>query len=167
MYKLNILDDIKVPINWSIVYCGIKNCLLDIEVAKDYAMRLLEKNDDVSQEELDLAWGLEDKLKILEKIEKIPHIQLENEENMEQASNAIRIAILSYIRKSEKCLDDLFQKVDIVYADFNYPADMEGFISYMPINNEHIIVNPTREENEKRLLDRIDSFISEQIKKYK
>lgn len=166
MYKLDILDDIEIPINWYIVYYGIRNGLLDIQVAKDYAIRTLETNDESSQEELELAWGKGDKLAILEKIEAIPYLQIESEKFMEEAKNALRLAILIYIRNNEISVDVLFQKVDLLYADFDYPADMDSFITYMPIKDEHLNIKYSKEEYKNRLLNNLDSFISEQIKNY-
>ena len=70
------------------------------------------------------------------------------------------------LRESEKNISKLFEKINLIYEVFDYPFDMESFISYMPTDDDYIPKEHTQEENEKRLLSRLDSFIHEQIRLY-
>lgn len=85
---------------------------------------------------------------------------------MATAKNKIRIAIIANLRESEKNISKLFEKINLIYEVFDYPFDMESFISYMPTDDDYIPKEHTQEENEKRLLSRLDSFIHEQIRLY-
>ena len=49
--------------------------------------------------------------------------------------------------------------MDVIYADFDYPEDMEKFISYMPIKDDYNPTEHTREENEKRILKKVYDFL--------
>ncbi len=46
-------------------------------------------------------------------------------------------------------------------------SDMEKFISYMPITDNYIPIEHTKEENENRLLANLDSFINGKLKEIK
>lgn len=47
----------------------------------------------------------------------------------------------------------------MIYADFDYPEDMEEFISYMPIKDDYNPTEHTKEENEKRILKKVYDFL--------
>ena len=85
---------------------------------------------------------------------------------MEIAKNKIRIAIIANLREHEKNINKLFEEVNLIYEVFDYPFDMESFISYMPTNDDYIPNEHTQEENERRLLNKLDLFIHEQISLY-
>ena len=45
----------------------------------------------------------------------------------EKAKEKVRIAIIMFLRQTEKDVSKLFEQIDMVYANFNYPEDMEYF----------------------------------------
>jgi hypothetical protein len=91
-----------------------------------------------------------------------------NDENLlKVASSRICIAILIYLRKSVSNAEKIMQMVEMVYADFYYPSEMESFISYMPITDNYIPEEHTKDEIENRLLIKLDSFINEKVEKIK
>ena len=55
MYGINIFDKIKMPIDWAIVYYGINNEILSIDIAQEFACRKLEHGEQMSEEELELS----------------------------------------------------------------------------------------------------------------
>lgn len=166
MYGIDIFDNIKMSVDWYMVYWGIKNKILNVDIAKDYVCRKMEQDDIVSEEELELAWKSDDLVEILENIEQIPQFQNSLDENMIEAKNKIRVAIIIFLRKTENDIAKLIEKTDMVYADFDYPQDMEKFISYMPIADEYISTEHPLEDNRKYLLNKLDAFINEQVEKY-
>lgn len=166
MYGINIFGNIKMPLDWYIVYYGIKNNILSIDTAQEYACRKMEKNEQMSEEEVELSWKTDNLLDVIDLIERIPGIQDDLEKNIQIAKDKIRIAIILYLRKSEMDTAKLFEQIDMIYADFDYPEDMEKFISYMPINDEYVPTEHSLEENRNYLLCKLDSFINEQVKKY-
>lgn len=166
MYGIDIFDNIKMSVDWYMVYWGIKNKILNVDIAQDYVCRKMEQDDVVSEEELELAWKSDDLVEILENIEQIPLFQNNLDENLIEAKNKIRVAIIIFLRKTENDIAKLIEKTDMVYADFDYPQDMENFISYMPIADEYISAKHSWEDNRKYLLNKLDIFIDEQVEKY-
>lgn len=167
MFKIDIFESIKMPIDWYVVYLGIKNNILSIDTAQDFACRTIEENELVSEEELELSWKSDDLINVLETIEKIPEFQKDIEENMEEAKERIYTAIIVFFRKTEKDIAKLFEQIEIVYADFDYPQDMDNFISYMPITDGYIPEEHSLEENKSHLLKNLDYYICKQAEKYK
>ena len=166
MYGINIFDKIKMPIDWAIVYYGINNEILSIDIAQEFACRKLEHGEQMSEEEFELTWNSKNRLDVLELIEKILDIQGNVDESIEKAKDKIRIAIIIYLRDAEKDTTRLLKQIDIIYADFGYPIDMENFISYMPNNDEYIPSNHTFEDNRNYILSKLDDFIDKKIEKY-
>lgn len=166
MYGIDIFDNIKLTLDWYIIYYGIKNNLLCTESAQEYVFRKLERDETISEEELELAWKINDPLEVLEKIEKFPDIQLDSTKQRTNAKNKIRIAIIANLRKRETNISKLFEEINLIYEIFDYPADMECFVSYMPPDDGYIPNEHTKEENESRLLRKLDCFISDQLSQY-
>ena len=166
MYGINIFDKIKMPLDWAMVYYGIKKNFFDIDIAQEFACRKLENDKQLSEEELELCWNSNNCLDILELIEKILDSQGNVKESIERAKDKIRIAIIIYLRETEKDKARLLEQINMIYADFDYPEDMEKFISYMPICDEFVPASRTLEDNTSYLLSKLDIFIEEQQEKY-
>lgn len=166
MYGIDIFDNIKMSLNWTMIYYGIRNNLLRIDIAQDFVYRKMEQGEELLEEELELSWHLSNKGDVLELIKKILDIQGGLEKSTKNVADRIRIAIIVYLRNNEKDVEKLLEQINSVYADFGYPVDMERFISYMPADDNYNNLHYTVEENRERLLSKLDCFIDEQIKKY-
>lgn len=166
MYNLDIFYNVQLFIDWCVIYYGIKNDLLFVETAEEYAISKLECDKKLSAEELELCWSINNKRDILEKIENIPDFNFNFPKKEEIAKNKIRIAILNDLRIHEKSTEILLQKVEMVYAKFGYPKDMDEVIAYMPVMDDYVPSEHTKEENQKRLLNKLDNFISKELNQY-
>lgn len=166
MYGINIFDKIKMPLDWALIYYGIKNEILSIDIAQEFVCRKLEHDEQISEEELELSWNSNNRLDVLDLIEKILEIQGNVDESIEKAKDKIRIAIIIYLRNTEKDVTKLLEQLNIAYADFGYPVDMENFISYMPNNDDYIPANHMFEDNRSYLLSKVDDYIDRQVEKY-
>lgn len=166
MYGINIFDKMKMPLDWAMVYYGINSNIFDVDIAQEVACRKLEHDEQLSEEELELSWNSNNRLDVLELIEKILDGQGNVEESIERAKDKIRIAIIIYLRETEKDKARLLEQVDMIYADFDYPKDMDKFISYMPISDEFDLTSCPIEDNRNYLLSKLDIFIKEQREKY-
>ena len=155
-----------MPIDWAMIYYGIENHIFDINIASEYACRLLEYRNQISDEELELIWNSNNRLEVLEMIEKIFDHQGNTEENNHRAKDKIRVAIIIYLRKTIKDKEKLLEQIEKIYADFGYPEDMEKFIIYMPSCDEYIPENHTIEDNRNHLISSLDDFIKKQQEKY-
>ncbi|NLK76255.1 MAG: DUF2247 family protein [Clostridiales bacterium] len=166
MYGIDIFENINMPIDWYMVYWGIKNGVLRVDVAQDYVCRKIEQDETVSDEESELSWKSEDRISVLETIEKIPNFFNDIENNIEKAKEKVRIAIIIFVRQTEKDSTKLFEQIDMIYADFDYPEDMEKFISYMPMSGEYNPKEHSVEGNREYLQSQLDAYISVQVKKF-
>lgn len=166
MYKIDIFEKIKMPVDWYMIYWGIKNGVLSLDVAQEYVCQKIERNEELSDEESELAWVTEDCISVLEIIERIPNFFDNMEDSMEKAKEKVRIAVIIFLRQEEKDISKLFEKINMLYAVFDYPVDMEMFISYMPVEGSYFPENHSLEENMRYLLGQLDEYISKQSKKY-
>lgn len=157
MYSLNVFDTCHVQPTWNDIYFGIKNKFLDLESVREYAMRCLELNDVYCQAVAELAWPNNDILSVTESIEKI--LDENHDLNGDVASIKWQYCIVKTLVKETMNFEDLSSRLDEVYADFDYPEDMEEFISYMPIKDGYNPMAHAKEENIKRILKKIDVFL--------
>lgn len=128
MYGINIFDGIRMPLDWATVYCGINSNLLSIDIAHEFACRKLEHGEQMTEEELELSWNSNNRLDVLGLLEKILNMQGNVDENVKNAKDKICTAIVIYMRDTERDMIRLLEQISIIYAKFDYPADMEKFI---------------------------------------
>lgn len=167
MYGIDIFDRIKMPLDWATVYCGINGNLLEIDIAHEFVCRKLELGEKMSEDELELSWNSYNRLDVLQQIEKILNMQGNVDENIKKATDKIRTAIIIYVRDTEKDIIRLLEQIAIIYADFDYPADMEEFIHYMPANGEYVFPDNNYKKNRNYLLSKLDAFIDDKVKEYR
>lgn len=117
MYEINIFDKIKMQLDWAMVYYGIKNDILNIDIAQEFACRKLECDDQLSAEELELSWNSSNRLDVLELIKRILETQGNVQQRIECAKDKIRIAIIVHLRETEKDKTKLLEQIDMVYAE--------------------------------------------------
>jgi len=74
-----------------------------------------------------------------------------------------RFGILAYIKMKhlDNC-EQLLNKVTEVYADFNYPEDMESFINYLPPKDGHDSSQYSKDENVARLINLFNDFLNKE-----
>lgn len=167
MYGVEIFSNINMPVDWYMIYWGIKNGQLDIKTAQDYVCMKIEKNEMLTDEELKLSWQAENILDVLEIIERILGSAVMNEEKIKEAENRVRISILIFLRQTIQDIALLLEKIELVYAEFEYPEDMDRFITYMPVQDEVEYVTNSVDDSRRYLLNNFDLFIEQQKEKYK
>lgn len=166
VYGIEIFSSIHMPVDWYMIYWGIKNGQLNVKTAQDYVCMKIEQNEMLKDEELELSWQAENILDVLDIIERILGSDVINEENMKEAKNRVRISILIFLRQTIHDIALLLEKIELVYANFEYPEDMDKFISYMPIQDEVDYLTNSVDENRSYLLKNFDLFIEQQKEKY-
>jgi hypothetical protein len=60
--------------------------------------------------------------------------------------------VLRWIYENRASLSDPLGDVEEIYADFNYPAEMQHFVRYMPVTNSYDPEKHSARENETRLM---------------
>jgi len=158
MYDLSIFDNNNVNITWSDIYYGIKNNLLELMCVSEYAIKYIEKTGDDCQKIIDLAWQNDDKSDLLKDMAQI--IKKENESDDCQSIIKWQYCIVKELRDRQMKIEDLSDCLDEAYANFEYPEEMEEFISYMPIKDGYNPSIHTKEENIERILKKVDEFLT-------
>ena len=167
MYSINY-DKYFNLVNWSCVYWGIKKQLIKPNEAILYAHKLVEDNPDIDTPEI-IELLITDNIDIdtvLHLIEQIfSDINKLNDKKL-YALKVLRFVFLSEIKNVVTNNRDLLRKIDDVYSDFDYPSDMDNFIYYLPCAESNYDVSKhTIQENEQRLIDRFNSFMTEEYDK--
>ncbi|AAK78331.1 hypothetical protein BJV85_003667 [Clostridium acetobutylicum] len=160
--NMDMLDKSGIDYDWRTLYVGISINLVKCDELTTYALKMM--NDDKYEDDEfinELAWGIEDNLKgeILTKMLfkfKIDML-VPQSASWELEIRKLRYGILNYLRSTIKDDNELLRKVEEVYADFNYPQDMEQFIAYMPAKNNS--VTHSIEDNNKRMINNLDKFL--------
>lgn len=164
MYKTAIFYENNIHLDWFILYFCIENDLLNPNTVDEYLTQKINSGYILSENESNILL-LDDlsKEKVLNAIKKIPDLSKNFDENILIAKEKTKFAIISYLRKYENNLSILFEKIDNLYADLDYPEDMENFVSYMPIN-ENISKNfQTHKDFELNILKNIDTFLGKKL----
>lgn len=161
IYTIDLFKNCGLTINWSDIYWGIKKSLLDIKTVSKFAEDLIINNLYSNIDEIyELAWETEDGEIVLELIKSIlKKIPLQYNQDNETSMRRWRYCIVKTLRDYEVNSSVLLDKIEIVYADFNYPIEMSGFIRYMPPDDDYNPSNYSVKENEQHLINKIDNFI--------
>lgn len=165
MYGITIFDRIKMPLNWSMIYYGINTNQLKLEVAQEFVSRKLECNQQLLEEEMELLWKIDDKEKVLDLIKKV--LNQKKVENISyQSKEKVLVALVIELRRHKKDISELLEKIDMLYEDLEYPSEMDGFISYMPMEENDSTKNISEHERYRVILKNIDDFINQKATKY-
>ncbi|MBC1425574.1 DUF2247 family protein [Listeria seeligeri] len=115
--------------NWQEILYGMENKIIARSEVINYATHVLDEGI------LGFDWVL--KVAIADEYEDIlPYIHeliyLEDSEDNSTIQDKWRYAILKELYANKSNYEDFNKKVEEIYADFDYPEDMAGFIGYMP-----------------------------------
>lgn len=165
MYSINFDKYFKL-INWSCVYWGIQKQLIEPENAIIYANKLIENNPDSDTPEIIQLLIIDkvDKHSVLTLIEKMFPEKKDLVNKKTYALRTLRLILLLEIKENISNNDDLLDEIEKIYTDFGYPTDMEGFISYMPNqDNEYDVSKHSPQENIKHLIDQFNIFTEKEF----
>lgn len=162
--SINMLDKSGIDYDWRTLYVGINMSMVRCNELTTYALKIME-DDKYEDDEFinELAWGIEENLKgeILTKmlLKFNFHMLTPESTSWELEIEKLRYIILNYLRNTIKDDTELLKKIEEVYADFNYPQDMETFITYMPANNSYNLSANSLADNKKCMIDNLDKFL--------
>ena len=165
--NINMLDKSGIDYDWRTLYVGISVNLMECNELTIYALKVMENNEYKYDEFInELAWGIEDNLKgeLLTKMVLKFNLDtlIPQSTSWELEIRKLRYAILNYLNSTIDDANELLKKVEEVYADFNYPQEMEKFIAYMPVRDN--VATNSIEDNIKRMINSLDNFIIEEKK---
>ena len=123
----------RTRLTWGEARFGWDRGWLDAQSIRDLAINALEEKAENDPSELRLAGLHEDEMWALPAlVEKLA--SAESESSLEKAKKKWLCLILAWLYERRVELDDPFAIIDEIYADFDYPEEIKGFVSYMPVN---------------------------------
>jgi|26BtaG_2_1085354.scaffolds.fasta_scaffold16958_2 hypothetical protein len=126
-----------LSLTWNDISWSYKNNILDLEYVEHYVNNLLNSGNDTDfnlSVYLDFAEGSE--YDVASRMDNLFKILSENKKDI--ISKRWLYIILKYIYITRNSYENPFQLIDDIYADFDYPTDIESFVSYMPINENDL-----------------------------
>ena len=165
MYNINFDKHLNF-LNWSCIYWGIQEQLIEPGNAVIYANKVIENNPDVDTPEIIelLIIDVAEKNNVLPLIERMFSDKRELNNKKSTAIRTLRYILLLEIQKNITDNQDLLDEIENIYTDFDYPSDMEVFISYMPVQeDEYDVSKHSPQENEQRLINNFNIFMSEEF----
>ncbi|MFM6081578.1 MAG: DUF2247 family protein, partial [Dolichospermum sp.] len=139
----------KVHLTWTEVLWGYEHKLLNFLSVVEIAVNsLIDGSDNPLVIELagltnQESWRMEEILKELSD-------KISSGTNSNEYKKWLYLT-LDWVYTNLDSFIDPLSEIEEVYADFNYPQEMEQFIRYMPAQNGYDPSKYTQEENEKRL----------------
>lgn len=127
------LKQVRKMWTWQEIQWGKQQGIVQAFDAIAYAMELLSEDRKDFSELLNLAIDDEDSDDIDQEIANLCHLE-ENETN-ERILFIWRKTILAWLCDNIADENMLQEKIDLLYADFDYPKDMQCLIGYMPVQS--------------------------------
>ncbi|EOI06925.1 hypothetical protein UAY_00267 [Enterococcus moraviensis ATCC BAA-383] len=119
----------KIKWTWQELLFGMEDKIIGREDIINYATHIL--NEGILGFDLVLKVAIADEYEdILPYIHEL--INLETFEGNSIIQDKWRYVILKELHNKKSDYDNFNEKVEEIYADFDYPEDMAGFIGYMP-----------------------------------
>lgn len=158
MYSIDYDKFFKL-LSWEVIFWGIKNEIIGADSAIAYANTLIKNNVNENEALIVNVLILEDVCKdnVLRLISKAAPGDNFGEYN---SLRILRYIILNDIKDSAEENDTVLDAVENVYADFDYPSDMNPLIRYIPVENDkYDAFKHTQEENKQRLIEKFELFL--------
>lgn len=158
MLTFNLFRTANIQPCLDLVYLGIEMEILEPKAIQDFIYWKMGSDIATIDEDFDIISITPSKLDVMEMYNK--RVTLDIPEAKELTKAKLRLAILEHLNQESLKDNMLLEKIEEVYALFDYPEDMNSFIYYMPsstysenpeasmINNFHLFL----EEERARLL---------------
>ncbi len=143
---------------WQEVLTAVERKVVSRQFAIEHAMAKLAVMDEYPDALVELA--------SLSKSDDIhPFIDelAEGEDSVSNVNEKLLFLVLSWLFETKDTYDDPLSVVEEIYADFDYPDSISGFIRYMPSDEPDL---GSFEKNSARLIDKWKSFIDDQSEVY-
>ncbi|MBC2286522.1 DUF2247 family protein [Listeria farberi] len=148
-----------VNVTWDDIIFGVKNEYLVSLSVSEYAMYLLEKNDEDLQDEIiNLAWG--DKNDIDDYI--YNYLRKSNV-NTETVKDKFLYVLLKLVWENKNDYTDPLEVIEDLYADLGYPSEIDHLVRHMPMKHKDM---GSIELNVAEMYKDWEAFLMKKSKKY-
>lgn len=128
-YDFFDFSQVKIKWDWRELLFGVENNIIGRSDVINYATHILDEG--ILGFDLVLKVAIADEYEdILLYIHELSN--LENFKDNQAIEDKWRYGILKELHDKKSNYDNFNKKVEEIYADFDYPEDMAGFIEYMP-----------------------------------
>lgn len=165
---VDILKKSKINYDWKTLYAGYTLDLITYSDITNYAVEFLTSYPKTNNQNIiQLAWGgndfdCESLLVNILKDSNSDDLNLDADV-WQFEKRKWRFGILTYLEKiHQDDFEELLNKVAEVYADFNYPEDMDSFINYLAPKDCFNPVQYSQEENVVRLINLFNDFLNKE-----
>jgi len=149
-----------VNLTWSDLLFAVEHGLMAKKAVVEHAQYVIEKEQEPSQNVLDLAW-----------VDTEEHIYLYLNELANQSSEQeggtpqekFLYLLLNWVFEHKDQFSDPLGVVETIYADFDYPEEISKFVRYMPASQ---LISSSIEKNVERLYNNWKKFLKEEQIKY-
>ncbi|MCT4612544.1 MAG: DUF2247 family protein [Clostridia bacterium] len=162
MYDISILELVEVEKEWNYILWGIENKIVNMDSFIKYVQIYIASSSNLDIPELiELAWGrhsIDETVELLKIASKSRVSSLSLDYNGYEARVWL-YSILSYEMGKLKSISKFLDRVEEIYADFDYPIEIEGFVRYMPPVESEYIKNNSKEESEEKMYEYSKKFL--------
>lgn len=72
--------------------------------------------------------------------------------------------VLLWLFENKDSISDPLAEIELIYANFGYPSEIEGFVGYMPVTDGYDPSQHSIEENRARLFLKWEQYLYEEMK---
>ncbi len=155
----------KADLSWCDIKWGYENNLIGAEVAIKKAENIV-LNGNYTKTELELSFLIPSESNdILSFFNKLCR------ETNEEENSIIRekwlYILLSWLWKNRESFEDPLSEVENIYANFDYPAEIENFITYMPPTDGYDPSIHSHTENINHLMSNWEKYLQKSAIRFK
>jgi len=115
---------------------GLDKAFISPKEISIYSLQIVEDDDTDNSDIILLAGVTKNELfQVRELVEKLSNIEDYQDKN--SIEEKWLYLILLWLYENRETIDNPLEKVEIVYADFNYPIKISSFVRYMPSERNH------------------------------
>ncbi|WP_375038304.1 DUF2247 family protein [Acinetobacter sp. RW6] len=157
--------DEKVNLSWCDIKWGYENNLLTSEIPIKKAENIVSTGS-YTKAELELSFLIPSESNDITPFinELCPNFK---EDEYAITNQKWLYVILSWLWINRASFEDPLDEVEIIYTDFDYPAEMDSFIKYMPPTDGYNPSLYSYAENINRLMKNWENYLQKSALKYK
>lgn len=144
-------------LSWCDIKWGYENNL----ITSDVPIKKAEKNvltGSYTNPELELSFVIPDEVNHVSPFLKELCSEFELKDDLMTKKKWLFI-VLSWLWINRNSIEDPLAEVEIIYADFDYPSEIEGFIKYMPPSDGYDPSTHSQMENINHLMDKWKNYL--------
>jgi len=160
----DFIDEI-FHLSWCEVKWGYENNL----ITSDVPIKKAEKNvlaENYTKPELELSFVTLDESNQVAPLLNELCSELEREDDLTIKKKWLFI-VLSWLWSNRNSLEDPLAEVEIIYADFDYPSEIDGFIKYMPTSDSYDPSTHSQMENINHLMENWKLYLEKGATEFK